>query len=122
MTGLYAVGLIGSHGYAHLSAVRDLVSVLCTVRPTLHLLTRSGRSSVDRTVRREARRHGARLKVVRPMPLKAGLRPKLSPEYELVAQAREVHAFWDGRSAGTLHAIALARASGVPVHVHGLIE
>ncbi len=35
----------------------------------------------------------------------------------VVEQADEVYAVWDGRSAGTLHAITLARHRKVPIHI-----
>lgn len=39
----------------------------------------------------------------------------------VVEKADEVHAFWDGHSAGTLHAITLARHLKVPIHVHNVM-
>lgn len=39
----------------------------------------------------------------------------------VVEKADEVHAFWDGHSAGTLHAITLARHLKVPIHIHNVM-
>ncbi|MBM3940313.1 MAG: hypothetical protein FJ318_05380 [SAR202 cluster bacterium] len=36
----------------------------------------------------------------------------------VIDHADELHAFWDGESHGTLHAITLARHQGLPVRVH----
>ncbi len=40
----------------------------------------------------------------------------------VVERSDEVHAFWDGHSAGTLHAIQLARHLGVPLHIHNVMS
>ncbi|MEX2599078.1 MAG: hypothetical protein WD533_05415 [Dehalococcoidia bacterium] len=40
----------------------------------------------------------------------------------VVEKADEIHAFWDGHSAGTQHAIKLARHLKVPIHVHHVMS
>jgi hypothetical protein len=39
----------------------------------------------------------------------------------VVEHADEVHAFWDGNSHGTQHAIKLARHLKVPIHIHNVM-
>ncbi len=40
----------------------------------------------------------------------------------VVGMADEVHAFWDGQSPGTHHAIVLAKETDKPVHIHNVLD
>ena len=40
----------------------------------------------------------------------------------VVGMADELHAFWDGQSPGTHHAIIYAREIGKPVHIHNVLD
>jgi hypothetical protein len=110
--GTFTVGVIGSDQYCHVSAVRELVHVL-SQGPPCEILTR-GRGRVDRAVLKEARRRGVHADSPRPA--------REAPEHHLIAQIDVLHAFWDGHSRGTQHAITLARTMGIPVRIHGLVQ
>jgi hypothetical protein len=79
----------------------------------------NGAPGTDHAVIQAAEERGLKVTVLFP-----GGRYGNDPRYFLhrnktvVDQVDELHAFWDGESHGTRHAIILARHQGVPVHVH----
>lgn len=103
------------HGRKWEERIREFVESL----PDDVELVTIGAPGTDRTAAEYARRRGLKVTLMFP---DAGYSD--DPRYfvhrntRLVQEADEVHAFWDGQSAGTRHAIAAARHMKVPVVVH----
>lgn len=86
--------------------------------PDTEIIT-AGAPGTDRTAAEYARAKGLKVTVLFPdIPYSHDPRYFLHHNRSIVEGADEVHAFWDGISAGTHHAIHLARYLNRPLQVH----
>lgn len=80
-------------------------------------LVSGGAKGVDACAARYAREHGIALREFLPEYARFGRAAPLRRNEQIVAYADEVMAFWDGRSKGTAHVVALCRRLGKPITV-----
>ena len=106
------VAVIGSRSFASYSFLcRQLASL-----PVSSVVS-GGARGADSLAARFARERGLPLHVFLPDYARFGRRAPLVRNESIIAAAELVVAFWDGRSAGTAHALRLARQRGLACHV-----
>jgi predicted Rossmann fold nucleotide-binding protein DprA/Smf involved in DNA uptake len=110
---MYAIAVVGSRSYRNLAAVRAFVDMLSTDT----VLVSGGARGVDKTAERHAASRGMRVVSIPPDFKVHGRRAPLVRNEQIVERADWVVAFWDGKSAGTLHTMSIARRMKKPLIV-----
>jgi hypothetical protein len=113
------IAIVGSRTFANLQLVRDFVARL----PGNTIVVSGGAPGVDTIAELEARRCGLKVLVIRPQwknrdgsfRRQAGF----TRNVEIVREAEQVVAFWDGLSKGTAHTIGVAKEAGKLFRVYG---
>lgn len=108
------VAIVGSRNYPDLDAVRAYVRGL----PADTVIVTGGAIGVDITAEAEARACGLPVPEIHLPDYALHGRPApLFRNYEIARSCDRLVAFHDGKSTGTLHAIACARKFGKPVEI-----
>lgn len=107
------VAIVGSRDFSNLDLVRKYVDRLDKDVTVIS----GGARGVDMVAIVQAEVRGLRVKVIPANWDKYGKGAGYRRNREIVAEADEVMAFWDGNSRGTLNTMTLARAAGKPVGV-----
>lgn len=106
------VAVIGSRSFSSYSFLcRQLASL-----PVSSVVS-GGARGADSLAARFAQARGLPLRVFLPDYTRYGRSAPLVRNKSIIAAAELVVAFWDGRSAGTAHALGLARRRGLVCHV-----
>lgn len=109
------LALIGSRDYPLPDHVRRFVLDL----PHGVVVISGGARGVDSIAEDTARAVGLEVFVLEPDWAQYGRRAGLLRNEDVVDEADEVVAWWDGQSRGTVHALRLAVKAGKPVTVFG---
>jgi predicted Rossmann fold nucleotide-binding protein DprA/Smf involved in DNA uptake len=105
------VAVVGSREYARLDLVREFVLRL----PEGSTVISGGARGVDQTAVNVARARGLETIVFQADWQKHSCRAGPMRNVEIVAHAKDVVAFWDDSSRGTLNTIVLAHRAGLPI-------
>ena len=106
------VALIGSRSFSSYTFLcRQLASL-----PISEVIS-GGARGADSLAARFAQERGLLLRVFRPAYSRYGRSAPLVRNKAIIAAAQLVVAFWDGQSAGTAHALRLARQRGLVCHI-----
>jgi hypothetical protein len=107
------VAIVGSRKYPNLPLVRDFVRML---PPQVDIIS-GGAKGVDQTAEFAAREYGKGVTVFAAEWDRYGKAAGFIRNQDIVDCADVVVAFWDGKSRGTQHSIALAQKAGTPHYV-----
>lgn len=107
------IAIVGSRTYADLDAVRSYVSEL----PADTIIVSGGASGVDLVAEDAAHAKGLQTVIFPAQWQSYGKRAGMVRNAQIVAEADQLVAFWDGVSKGTKNSIDLARKKGIPVRV-----
>ena len=103
------------HSQKWIDQIQEFIDAL---PPDTEVFT-GGAPGTDLTAAECARERGLKVHVLFPdAQYSQDARFFVHQNRSIVGDADEVHAFWDGLSAGTHHAIQLARFLKIPLHVH----
>jgi hypothetical protein len=102
------VAVVGSRDYGRLDLVRDFVLRL----PKGSTVISGGARGVDQQAANVAKSRGLKTVVFHPDWQKHGRAAGLMRNVEIVAHAKQVIAFWNGRSRGIFNTIVLAHRAG----------
>lgn len=108
------VAIVGSRSGAPTTVLRRLIDRL----PASATVVSGGARGVDTQAAMLARERGLAVVELRPDYDAHGTMAPLVRNREIAMQCDEMHAFWDGRSRGTEHAMRCARHEGKIVTVH----
>lgn len=115
------IAIVGSRDglpWARVSdAIRDLVR-----RPDVTSVVSGGALGVDRLAESLALAAGKHVVAIRPDWQRFGKSAGYRRNVEIVAQADEVYAFWNGTSKGTKHSIDIANKMRKPVYVVQFVD
>lgn len=111
------VAIIGSRSGVPEQTVRDFVARLADKHPDVEIVS-GGARGVDTIANLAGSSHELRVNVI---PFSSGGTDRLAGKrrnWQIVREADEVVAFWDGWSNGTAHAVTAATAIGKRVWVY----
>lgn len=109
------IAIVGSRDYPDLDRVRRFVTEL----PPGTVVVTGGARGVDRTAEETAEACGLEVLVLTADWDGIGRSAGLVRNEEIVEEADEIVAFWDGESRGTVHTLTLAVEAGKSVTVFG---
>lgn len=108
------VAIVGSRDYANLAEVKRYVLGLAPGT----VIVSGGARGVDRAGELAAYEAGFQVEIYFPDWRTHGNQAGLLRNGSIVRAADKIVVFWDGKSPGTMHVFALARASGKPVELY----
>ena len=118
------IAIVGSRGFRALWRVESLVDHIAVDyafwKDEVEIVS-GGAEGVDTEANLVALSNQLKTKIFLPDYKKYADRPKFAPiarNYEIVDYADEIHAFWDGKSAGTRSVIDYAKEQGKPIRVY----
>jgi hypothetical protein len=109
------VAIIGSRSYPR----PDLVAVFVATLPEDAVIVSGGARGADIFAENAARARGLETLIFPADWENLGRRAGPIRNQQIIDHADSVVAFWDGRSRGTLHSLALARRANLPIQVFG---
>jgi hypothetical protein len=107
------IAVIGSRKFPSAHAVKAFVAAL----PDASLVVSGGAAGVDTWAEQAARDRGLKTLVFHANWEDLGRKAGPIRNAEVIANADEVVAFWDGESRGTLNALVQARDAGLPITI-----
>jgi YspA, cpYpsA-related SLOG family len=113
MPGRVRIAIIGSRKFPSSHVVRAFVAGL----PDDSLVVSGGAAGVDTWAEEAARDRGLQTLVFHANWDGLGRKAGPTRNAEIIANADEVVAFWDGESRGTLNALVQARDAGLPITI-----
>lgn len=108
------IAIVGSREYGDMPAVRAYVRSL----PKGTVVVSGGASGVDTWAAEEAILCGLTVNTHSALWHKHGKSAGFIRNQQIVEEADEVAAFWNGKSKGTKHSMDLATKAGKPLHVN----
>ena len=108
------IAIVGSRDYKNLASVKAYVFAL----PAGTIIVSGGARGVDRAGELAAMEAGFAVKIFFPDWREHGKAAGHVRNALIVKEADKIVVFWDGKSPGTMHVLALARASGKPVELY----
>lgn len=108
------IAIVGSREYGDMKAVRAFVRSI----PKGSTVVSGGARGVDTVAAEEAVLRGLTVSTHSALWGKHGKSAGFLRNKQIVEEADEVVAFWDGKSRGTKHTIDLARKAGKPVKIN----
>ena len=112
------VAVVGSRDVVDSSKIQHQIATVLRSYPVVPELVSGGARGVDRLAEMAARSLHVPMLIFKADWLAHGKRAGFLRNQQIVDNCDEVHAWWDGKSKGTAHTIALARKAGKPVTVH----
>lgn len=113
------IAIVGSREGLDWGKAKALIGELVS-RPDVGLVVSGGALGVDRLAESLALAAGKKTHVIRPDWENLGRSAGFQRNLAIVDMADEVHAFWNGKSKGTGHTIAIAQRKKKPVRVYHL--
>lgn len=107
------VAIVGSRKFKRLATVKEYVESL----PLDTIIVSGGALGVDEVAETTAIAKGMTSKIFKPNWKKFGLAAGPIRNAQIVEEADEIVAFWDGESKGTANTIKLARQAGKPLKI-----
>lgn len=113
----WCVAVVGSRSIKDLCSITTTLEVLHDNYGDRLVLVSGGATGVDTAVEEWAWENEVRCEVIKPDYSTYGRRAPLERNKLIADRCNAMVALWDGKSTGTMHAVACAKERGKPVEV-----